>query len=342
MFWRVRAVLEDRPGALADLASACAARDVNILGLQIFPTTGERVLDELVLRTPERWTSLDVEALCTRAGADQVVAVPCTAKALEDQPVRYLRAAARVLEEPERLEEQIGLLYDDLAPSSGGTLTRLTTDTEQAREVHLRRVAVIAERLRTPAVPVSTIVELRPGTVEDAPALIEMLHRSAGREIAQEAALELLAPPHGESVVLVRGERVIAIGTLTPGEQGLEAFILVEDAEQQHGFGTRIVRALALAVAERGVTSFSVVARPDNRAVVPLINAAGLKARTQPGRTHVRHVVTVQATGPAPARDLAKMGEVTVPLVALLARRPELRDAYPTAGFIDAALREGA
>lgn len=42
MFWQVRAVLEDRPGAMAALAGLCGEHDINILGLQIFPAAGDR------------------------------------------------------------------------------------------------------------------------------------------------------------------------------------------------------------------------------------------------------------------------------------------------------------
>lgn len=358
MFWRVRAVLDDRPGSLASLATACAQQDVNILGLQIFPTTGERVMDELVLRTPEGWTGQDVEALCTAAGAEQLAAVPCTAKALEDQPVRYLRAAARVLEEPGRLDEQIGLLHDDLDVPvvSGGMLVRkaLFSDTEQAREVHLRRVAAIGDRFRPSGVATApATVEMRPGTVDDVTALLEMHERCSTEtlyrryldgmiELRPRTAKDLLEPRNGESLVLTRGNRVIALGTLTPSGHGLELGLVVEDAEQQQGFGTRLMRALALAVAERGDSTFTVLAPPGNSAVIPTIAAAGLQARGHAEDGLVRYVVPVRASGPSPARDLQRMGEVTVPLVALLARRPELREAYPTAAYIDASIREGA
>lgn len=326
MFWKVRATLDDRPGALAALATSCAAADVNILGLQIFPTTGERVLDELVLRTPAFWGVADVESLCDRAGAVLLGAVPCTAKALEDQPVRYLRAAARVLEEPDRLEEQLEQLSDTVA-SRGTTLVRATTDTEQAREVHLRRVAAIGSRLT--ARPPAT-VELRPGTASDLQGVLAMLSRST---FVVDAA-DVLLPRNGECLVLTRGDQVIALGTLAPSDQGLVARVLVEDAEQQRGLGTRLLRALALAAADRGASSFSLREAPGTR---PLIGAAGLQARTVRGRC----VVPLRPSG-ATSPALARMAEVTAPMVALLHRRPELRDAHPTAGFLDAAVREGA
>jgi GNAT superfamily N-acetyltransferase len=62
MLWRVRTTLADRPGALAALALRCGSRDVNILGLQIFPD-GDTVTDEVVLRVPDAWVLADVAEL---------------------------------------------------------------------------------------------------------------------------------------------------------------------------------------------------------------------------------------------------------------------------------------
>lgn len=162
MLWQVRALLEDRPGAMAALAVGCGDRNVNILGLQIFPAADGRVVDELVLHTPGGWDAEDVAELCAAAGvADRVVA-PCSPHALEDQPVRYLRAAQTVAERPDLLEQQLCALLDadpagaDPAGTAGGyrlvlddqhgprvALSRPVpfTDTELARAVELRRLA---------------------------------------------------------------------------------------------------------------------------------------------------------------------------------------------------------
>ncbi|MGH3371789.1 MAG: ACT domain-containing protein, partial [Nocardioidaceae bacterium] len=112
MLWQVRALLHDRPGAMAALAAACGERSVNILGLQIFPAADGRVVDELVLHTPGGWTAWDVEDLCVLAGVADPVVAECSAHALEDQPVRYLRAAQAVTDRPELLEVQLCRLLD--------------------------------------------------------------------------------------------------------------------------------------------------------------------------------------------------------------------------------------
>lgn len=163
MLWQVRALLDDRPGAMAALAARCGQQNVNILGLQIFPAADGRVVDELVLHTPGGWAAGDVEQLCLQAGVDGAAVAACSPHALEDQPVRYLRAAQAVADEPGRLEEQLCRLLD-ASPLAGGAVAgdaaggrlllddadgppvRLSrplafTDTERARSRELRRLA---------------------------------------------------------------------------------------------------------------------------------------------------------------------------------------------------------
>lgn len=161
MLWHVRALLEDRPGALASLAASCGDRLVNILGLQVFPATDGRVVDELVLHTPGGWKDVDVELLCAESGAQNVTVSPCSPHALEDQPVRYMRAAQALHDRPDLLEEQLCALLDAV-PSDGsadgsagstleldddeGPVVRLFrpvafTDSEVARASELRRLA---------------------------------------------------------------------------------------------------------------------------------------------------------------------------------------------------------
>jgi UTP:GlnB (protein PII) uridylyltransferase len=41
---------------------SCAEKAVNLMELQIFPTSDGRVIDELIVHTPGGWSSDDVEA----------------------------------------------------------------------------------------------------------------------------------------------------------------------------------------------------------------------------------------------------------------------------------------
>ena len=99
MFFRVRASLTERPGALALLATRCGDAGLNILGLQIFPDLG-RVTDELVISAPEDWTAGAVAELVSGAGGDEVSVEPCTTHDLIDQPTRWLTAAHDVVNDP--------------------------------------------------------------------------------------------------------------------------------------------------------------------------------------------------------------------------------------------------
>jgi GNAT superfamily N-acetyltransferase len=111
MFFRVRASLTDRPGALAMLATRCGDGGLNILGLQIFANLGH-VTDEMVIDAPDNWTARAVAELVSGAGGDEVSVEPCTTHDLIDQPTRWLAAARDVVADPTliqaRLEELLG------------------------------------------------------------------------------------------------------------------------------------------------------------------------------------------------------------------------------------------
>jgi hypothetical protein len=99
MFFRVRATLTERPGALALLATRCGDAGLNILGLQIFPDLGH-VTDEMVIDAPDSWTARAVAELVSGAGGDEVSVEPCTTHDLIDQPTRWLTAAQDVVADP--------------------------------------------------------------------------------------------------------------------------------------------------------------------------------------------------------------------------------------------------
>ncbi len=366
MLWQVRAMLEDRPGALAALAVSCGDRSVNILGLQIFPTSDGRVVDELVLHTPGGWSAVDVEQLCLLAGVEDAVVSECSPHALEDQPVRYLRAAQQVMEDPERLEEQLGSLLDAFSQDGLPGLDTLTlddehgppvrlsrsvpfTDTEHARASELRRFAAAVlgadPALLTVRGPVPAAdpdrVTLRPGVPEDAGALIAMHARCSADTVyrryhvpvphlSRRLARTLLAPVGGFSLVLAVGEDIVGLGMLAPGESGAELGLVVEDRWQRQGFGTKMLRALAVEAAYQGFETLTCMVQQDNDAVLATIRSAGLRARVSfvDGVTEFR----------IPVHKLRG----TTPLVALLHDRPELRTIHPAADLIDQSVRGGA
>ena len=241
MLWQVRALLPDRPGAMAALASRCGARGANILALDVHPAADDEVVDELVLHTPDGWTAQDVKQLCAEAGVFGSTVLECSAHALEDQPVRYLRAARTVVQDPGRLEEllcrmldakpvradgtAVLLLDDDAGPLVALGRTHPFTAAEVARAAELRLVAAaaleragaesgaeaLAELLAAP--PARGVGPLRRGTVVDIRPLVEMHDRCSAetlsrryhspmRRLSPRMARAMLLPADGFSLVL--------------------------------------------------------------------------------------------------------------------------------------------
>lgn len=105
---------------------------------------------------------------------------------------------------------------------------------------------------------------------------VPMPHLSGGR------ARHLLRPEGGLWLVAATGGEVI--GLLTLGRADPDTFevgVLVEDAWQHSGIGTRLVRTAAPAVSTRGARDLVLVTQPDNAAVRATVRRAGLDARVR-------------------------------------------------------------
>ena len=373
MWWQVRAVLEDRPGALASLANRCGQEAVNILGLQVFPSLEGRVVDELVLHTADDWTAADVERLVRQDGVEEAVVEPCPPHVLEDQPVRYLRAARAVMRDPETLADELrrtlgagsgaySLVIDD-GDGQPLMLSRSApfTDIEVARAKELRHVALLAAPSAAAAVVPATggPVALRPGTADDVQALIAMHGRCSAEtlyrrfhapvpRLTSRMARSLLEPLDGFSMVLTADDAVVGCGLVAREGDTFEIGLLVEDGWQHRGHGTRLLAALVKASVERGAESLTCYVQPDNEAVLGTIRRAGMRAHVShvDGITACRIVVgerVAAADTPRRRRAIGSfMGSVTSPLVTLLHDRAELRPIFPAADLIDQAVRDEA
>ena len=267
MLWQVRAVVKDRPGSVAALAASFGVAGVNILALEIFPTGGGCVVDELVLSTPDGWTLGDVEGLCGEAGVVCVAVRRASTRVLEDQPVRWLRAAQALLADPERLEEQLCTLLGAVpsAPSqeAGLTLTRgagpsvritrevAFTDTEVGRATELRRFAGAALRAgrtstapeshRDPATgspsaarhqrPRAQQVVVRPGVATDAEALVAMHHRCSAEVLLRRYRQPVgrLTPRDAVALLEPEGGRSLVV---LEGDDLVAAGHVVPDGDQ--------------------------------------------------------------------------------------------------------------
>lgn len=273
MLWRVRATLPDRPGALAVLARECGAAGVNIAGFQAFPDRGpERVTDELVLRTPDGWDENEVVALLRRADGEGVVASPCTEAALVDQPTRYVEACRAVLAQPASFPDVVARLFDADVHPSGPTQDVMELSVGEV-EVQVRRDAPFTpvERARGAAVAalVGDVLE------REQPAFAPSGTRRMGSGSAPAYVVT------GSRVTALADGVAIGYAVVTPTEDpavhGID--LRVDAAFQRRGIGTRLLGDAARLARAAGATEVVLTTAHDNRAVMPMVLAAGMRGR---------------------------------------------------------------
>ncbi|MDO9457825.1 GNAT family N-acetyltransferase [Nocardioides sp.] len=272
MLWRARATLPDRPGALAALAQECGKAGVNIVGFQVFPDV-EQVTDELVVRTPEGWDAADLVALVERAGALQVVASPCTEDALVDQPTRYVEAARAVLSQPASFPDVVAHLFDaDVHPGDGHQdVMEMSVGDVQ---VQVRRVAPFTAVERTRGAAMADLVSDVLG--RERPAFAPSGSRRMGSGAVPEYVVD-----GGRVTALADG---VAIGhalvSPTPGDASVHTIDLEVDAAwQRRGIGTKLLGEGARLARGLGADEVVLTTAHDNRAVMPMVLAAGMRGR---------------------------------------------------------------
>jgi len=136
----------------------------------------------------------------------------------------------------------------------------------------------------------TSLVRTRHATAEDVGAVLA-LHRRCSPQtlehrfhvpvtrVPEHLVRALVTPARGWSIVAEQGDEVIGHGCAgeTSPEQ-VEVGLLVDDAYQGTGVGTRLMRELASSAAERGYDSLICAVEPDNESVLPTVHRAGLEA----------------------------------------------------------------
>lgn len=318
MLWRVRTTLEDRPGALAELARRCGEEGANILALQIFPGVGG-VTDELVLSAPAGWALHDVASLIESAGGRQVSVGRCTEQSLMDGPTRYLTALRQVLHRADTVEAALARLLDaEPAPPGPAPLHDRLEVTVGAQRVAVHRTApftateharatafaclvdeVVDEVVDEPAAcPPTGVggpsggVDVRLAGLEDTAGLIEMQgrctpasvhahYRAPLLKLDLRMARRLLVGGAGALVASVDGMLVgfASVDEVVDGR--CELSVLVEDSWQRQRIGARLLALAARRAADLGAVEVTLRAPVDSEAAVPLVSAAGLRARVR-------------------------------------------------------------
>jgi GNAT superfamily N-acetyltransferase len=289
----VRTTLDDRPGALAELTTACGSAGVNILGLQVFPGV-DRVTDELVLRTPDSWGLADLADLVERAGGTRVSVLPCTEAALADQPTRYVLAARSILAEPATFPDVVAQLFDAEADPDASGLSPVMDgmDLEIGDVVvQLRRTApfTAAEHARGSALAELVADVLDAATVTPAPA-----PQSVSTD--QEPVFDVR---DGEVRAVVAGAVVGQATWEVDQEHAWHVELAVDPAWRRRGIGSRLLLETARVARTSDAEELVVRTAADNPAVLPLVLGTGLRGRIRMGsddltvRIPVRRLATV-------------------------------------------------
>jgi ribosomal protein S18 acetylase RimI-like enzyme len=277
MLWRVRTTLDDRPGALAELTTACGSAGVNILGLQVFPGV-DRVTDELVLRTPDDWELADLADLVERSGGTRVSVLPCTEAALADQPTRYVLAARSILAEPATFPDVVAHLFDAEADPDGAGLAPVMDgmDLEIGDVVvQLRRTApfTAAEHASGRALAELVADVLAAAAVTTAPEPQDL-------STDQEPVLEVR---EGEVRAVVAG---VVVGQATwevDDEHAWHVELAVDPAWRRRRIGSRLLLETVRAARTSEADEVVVRTAADNPAVLPLVLGTGLRGRIRMG-----------------------------------------------------------
>lgn len=134
----------------------------------------------------------------------------------------------------------------------------------------------------------TALVRTRTATLDDVEAVValharcspETLHRRFHvpvTEVHDPLARRLIAPPRGWSVVAEQCGQVVGLGCAGPlSRTELEVGLLVEDARQGSGVGSRMLRELAREGRLRGYRAIICLAESGNESVLPTVRRAGL------------------------------------------------------------------
>ena len=267
MFFRVRASLTERPGALALLATRCGDAGLNILGLQIFPDLGQ-VTDELVISAPQDWTAGAVAELVSGAGGDEVSVEPCTTHDLIDQPMRWLTAAHDVVADPALLPTLLEKLL--------GPHPEKWSATEHSRAAALSALA---------------------HTVDSQPV--------DGGESGASGPTPVEYDETASGVVARIGGHVVGVAAFAL-TQDQELTIEVAPAWRRLGIGTQLLTRAASQAAATGRDEIVLLAPGEDVGFVSMVCGAGLRARIKvsEGMLTARIVVTgVRRSDPVPRED---------------------------------------
>lgn len=327
MLWRIRTTLADRAGILADIAKACGKAEVNILTMQVFPTS-PRVTDEFVVSTADGWADLNVAELFTSAGGEEVSVTRCSSASLFDGPTRWLNGVHQILEENRDVADMLSELLEteppDVADYAGHDVLELVrrngTTLSVSRAVPFTRI----ERARAQALvslvgdagadiplispsetPMAPVV--RESSLADLDAVVALHERCSAETLyaryqaplrmpmTTRLARRLVLPDNGLGLVVQVGHELVGHGELLDVDGEWTFHLIIEDAWQGRGLGTRVVKHAAGRAKGFGASHLTFISAGSNDILLRAVGGAGFVARV------VRHEGNVHITVPLAA-----------------------------------------
>lgn len=135
----------------------------------------------------------------------------------------------------------------------------------------------------------TSLVRTRHAVIEDVEAVFDLYARCSPQtlqhrfhvpvaRVPERMVRRLVVPADGWSLIAEQGGEVVGHGCAGPvSTSRVEVGLLVDDAYQGTGVGTRLMRELALSAARRGFEAMLCLVEPDNESVLPTVRRAGLE-----------------------------------------------------------------
>jgi GNAT superfamily N-acetyltransferase len=252
--WRLRIELDDHPGVLARVTTRLAARDCNVLALNILPVPGG-VVDELVVKAAPGVPPAELVREIRAEGGRCLGITHADVRDLVDPPASALRAVGMALRDPYASPEAVRMLlaadsvtFEDGEPGTvadgghkaylplgDGLVVAARRGWAPFTDVELARAAVFADLLaaadRDPDQPTAVVTAdgaglvIRRGDQRDLDAVAALHTRCSARSLfaryhsgvrtmPRRLLHRLLTPPRGRTLLAVCGRDVVGIGQL--------------------------------------------------------------------------------------------------------------------------------
>lgn len=321
MLWRIRTTLADRPGILADIAKACGAAEVNILTMQVFPTS-PHVTDEFVVSTADGWADINVAELFTNAGGQNVSVTRSGVGSLSDGPSRWLNGVHQILEEGRDVANMLSELLEteppDVADYAGHDLLELVRRNGSTLKISRAVPFTHVERARAQAlvslvgdagadIPLISPAEskvvpfVRESSLADLDAVVALHERCSAETLyaryqaplrmpmTTRLARRLVMPENGIGVVVQVGRDLVGHGELLSVDDTWTFYLIIEDAWQGRGLGTMVVKHAAGRAKGFGASHLTFVSAGSNDVLLKAVGSAGFVARVvrQEGNIHI-------------------------------------------------------